>query len=294
MPKRKLEDEEAVAEAELAAAIKAAADAPANEEIAGLGSGTAPLVWKVAPAGVEPKQYKKGQQRGEEPLMFAYLAIRGLGEVPRLMLAEAGAAYTHVAATMAESQAVSLEWRARSPNGLMPMLSGLGVPRATPMSQSGAIVRFLARRYGMDGASELDAINADVLYETAKDFSSGSKQILDDDGEKDAPKGPWALVKRLEVMLEASPSALDSAAALTYGQMALLNALIKLDAVQPGSVLSISPALEEFRVAAVARPRIAAYLASPMCFALTNGDMCTPGEMYNYFDGPRKRADLSK
>eukprot|EP00966_Prymnesium_polylepis_P109121 2525156-Prymnesium_polylepis.2 len=139
MPKRKLDDDpgEAEAEAELQRALAAADAAPDDEEVSGLGSGCAPLVWRVEPAAPAPAQYKRGAARGEAPLVFAYLSIRGLGETPRLMLAEAGAAYIHVAATMGEGQDVSLEWRTRSPNGLMPMLSGLSVPRAAPISQSG-------------------------------------------------------------------------------------------------------------------------------------------------------------
>ena len=49
---------------------------------------------------------------------------------------------------MGEEQALSCEWRKRSPNGLTPVLSGLGVPRAKPLSQSATVIRFLAERYG--------------------------------------------------------------------------------------------------------------------------------------------------
>ena len=62
-------------------------------------------------------------------------------------------------------------------NGLLPLLSGLGVPRASPLSQSGAIIRFLARRYGLDGADELQGLEADVLYETAKDLKSHKAEV---------------------------------------------------------------------------------------------------------------------
>ena len=38
-----------------------------------------------------------------------------------------------------------------SANGLLPVMSGLGVPRSTPLCQSSSIIRFLAARYGMQG-----------------------------------------------------------------------------------------------------------------------------------------------
>ena len=87
--KRTHDEDEETAEAEIAAAIAAAKSAPADEEIGGLGDGTAMVHFEVK--GTPAKQYKSGQKRGEKPLVFLYLCIRGLGETPRMMLAEAGA-----------------------------------------------------------------------------------------------------------------------------------------------------------------------------------------------------------
>merc|ERR1711879_335857 len=102
MTKRKADDEDDIAETELAAAIAAAKTALADEEIDGLGSGASSLHWTVRHDGPPPKQYKVGPQPGEQPLVFAYLAIRGLGETQRLLLAEAVAEYVNFAFTMAE------------------------------------------------------------------------------------------------------------------------------------------------------------------------------------------------
>jgi hypothetical protein len=86
------------------------------------------------------------------------------------------------AGAVGEDQAVACEWRKRSPNGLTPLLSGCGVPRATPLSQSRSIVRYLAARLGMAGATELAAMRADVLYETAKDLGAKTAEIIGEEG----------------------------------------------------------------------------------------------------------------
>jgi hypothetical protein len=219
--------EEMKAEAELQAALAAAAAAPPTERIGGLGEpGTrAMIAFDVKGVTPRPAQYAfadGGPRPGEKPLVLIYLAIRGLGETARLLLAEAGAAYTHLASPMGEPQHVACEWRQRSPNGLCPMLSGLGVPRASPISQSGTIVRFLSRRYGLAGRTELDGLRADVLYETAKDLAKCEDEIREmargcvlDSG----AKGPAALAGRIEKQLEIMPSPSDGAAALNFGQI---------------------------------------------------------------------------
>lgn len=218
MPKRSAEADEEAAETELAAAIAAAKAAPPDEEITGLGSGSAMVLFDVP--GTKVKQYKVGKARGEKGLVLIYLCIRGLGEIPRLMLAECGAAYTHLASPMGESQAVSCEWRQRSPNGLTPVLSGLGIPRSAPISQSGTVVRFLAQRYGMAGVTELEGLYADVLFETTKDLKGKQEQITQVDADKTSgPKGPLATAQKIAALLESMPDPSDDEAALNFGQI---------------------------------------------------------------------------
>ena len=287
MPKRKANAEanadEDLAEAELAAAIAAAAKAPADEEIGGLGDGTAMVHFEVA-GGACPKQYKAGQHRGEKPLVLLYLCIRGLGETPRMMLAECGASYTHCASPMGEDQAVACEWRKRSPNGLTPMMSGVGVLRAQPLSQSGTIVRYLAQRYGMAGGDELDGARADCLYQTVKDLSSKKSEITGGAEETiEGSKGPAATATSIVAMLEAMPDPADAGAALNYGQIELLNVLLDCEETTEGCVKALSPRLETFRKAGASRPRLAKYLSSPLRFPAI-----APG--YRYRDGPLKRS----
>lgn len=298
--KRKAEDleaDEAKAEAELAATIAAAEAAPADEKVTGLGSGTASIYFKVP--GISPppwENYAEHPKVGEKPLVLAYFAIRGLGEVPRLLLAEAGAAYEHIAITGGETQANSLEWRTRSPNGLLPMMSGLGVPRSAPLSESSAIIRFLARKYGMAGADELEAARIDTLFETAKDLADKKAHITnEDEGSSGLSEVqlPTTLAKRVEEMLNDMAPAKDDSAVFNYGQIQLLQFLLSCDEVTPGCVAKLSPALEEFRKTAAARPRIAAYLASPMHFPPTRKELGDVEGGYAYPE-PVPRRDFIK
>ena len=284
--KRALEAEEDAAEAEIAAAIAAAKKAPLDEEISGLGDGSAMVHFEVE--GTPCKQYRQARQRGEKPLIFLYLCIRGLGETPRLMLAEAGQEYTHLASPMGEEQALSCEWRKRSPNGLTPTLSGLGVPRAQPLAQSATIVRFLGRRLGMAGETELDGLRADVLFETAKDLKSKKGEIIGTAADATAgAKGPASTAERIMAMLGEMADPADEDAALNFGQIELLNLLFECDEAAPGCVKSLSPQLDAFRAAGAARPRIARYLSSPLRFPRFDAG-------YKYTSGPVKRSAFAQ
>ncbi|KAI6242331.1 Glutathione S-transferase 1 [Aphelenchoides fujianensis] len=63
---------------------------------------------------------------------FTYLTVRGFGEVSRLILHHAGVKFEDV--------------------------------DGHRISQSGAIVRFLARRFGLEGADEFEKTRADEIY----------------------------------------------------------------------------------------------------------------------------------
>jgi len=299
MSKRKAEDLEAneeVAEAELAAAIAAAEAASADEKVTGLGSGKAPIYFKALGTLRPPwENYTVRPKAGEKPLVFTYFAIRGLGEVPRLLLAEAGAAFEHIAITGGEAQPDSLEWRSRSPNGLLPLMSGLGVPRSDPLCESGAIIRFLAQKYGMNGKDELEAARIDTLFETAKDLA-GNKALITGDEDIDATQAklPVKLAKRIEEMLNDMEPASEDSKVFNYGQIQLMNCLMSCDEAKPGCVGKLSSALEEFRKAAAARPRIATYLASPMRFPLTKKEAGDIEGGYTYGSGGIARRDFIK
>merc|ERR1712118_103487 len=76
---------------------------------------------------------------------------------------------------------------------------------------------------------------------------------------------------------------------MNYAQIQLGHVLMQCDEIKPGCVAKLSPTLDDFRKAMAARPRIAAYLASPMRFPLTHNEVRGEGG-HNYTKGPLKRS----
>eukprot|EP00957_Ditylum_brightwellii_P052381 3972680-Ditylum_brightwellii.AAC.1 len=100
---------------QIKAAMEAIEKASPDELMTGLGPSSAGIYIKVRPEH-HPSQYQNNKADSENYLLFMYFALKGLGEVPRLILAEVGAPYDHFAIFGGEDQAISMEWRARSPN----------------------------------------------------------------------------------------------------------------------------------------------------------------------------------
>lgn len=282
--------DERAAEAEIAAAVAASRSAAAAADaqpVTGLGPSPAPLYVEVRPAH-KPAQYPGAvTSEGEKSPLLTYFAIPGLGEAIRLLLAEIGADYDHLAVAGGEEQAVAAEWRARSPNGLLPILSGWGVPRSEPIGQSGAILRHLAKRCGLAGSNDVDAARADALYECAKDLGGHAELISSKDPEKDMTsyKLPFVHAGRLEKMLTRMADPSDHDAALNFGQIELYNVLRKCELRRAGCVgENLSEALDGFRKSVESRPGIASYLKSGASLPFTKGELGQEGG-YVYTDG---------
>ena len=286
MVKRARDEDEALARSRAAAA---AAD-PEQEICLG---GDGPLVFDVP--GSKPSD-----------LILTYFAIKGLGEVPRLLLAEADVAYISVAVQGGEPPDVVGDWRAKSPNGLLPIATGLGVPRSSPISQSSSIIRFLARHFKLDGGDdEAGKVRADVLFETAKDLGAKASEVVEATGAGDAEtaaakeaavaKGPFALALRLEALVAPDPHRIhcyrDDETPVTYGHLQLFRELAKIEA-KGGDLSRLSLALAAFKEHVANRKRIKAYLASPLCFPDTFGEIGQEGG-YAYASGPKKRSEFA-
>jgi len=297
------ENDDKAAEAEFRAAIDASESADAAEAVAGLGPSPAPLYLQIRPSH-KPEQYASAvganAQNGADGLLaLTYFTIPGLGESPRLLLAEAGADYDHFAMIGGEDMGVALNWRGRSPNGLLPTASGWGIPRATPLCQSGAILRFLARRCGMDGGDDEAArARADILYETAKDMGGNDGLISavnpDKPADANAPgasKLPFACAVNAEKMLKNMGDPSDHSSVLNFGQIQLYNLLRKCEKKREGCVKeNLGEAMDNFRIAMEGRPGIAAYLKSPVAFPYTKGELGKEGG-YVYAEGSFARGD---
>mmetsp|Transcript_41319 Transcript_41319/g.42074 ORF Transcript_41319/g.42074 Transcript_41319/m.42074 type:complete len:226 (-) Transcript_41319:148-825(-) len=218
------------------------------------------------------------------------------------MLAETGMAYEFIGVIGSEEQAQAMEWRTRSPNGLLPLLSGLGIPCAFPISQSGAIIRFLAKRLGMDGGNNDDVLassRADVLYETAKDLgSSDKKEVIastlktEEEKEYSVAKGAFATGKRIETMLRDMPDPKDETVVLNYGQVQLFQVLLQCEGRRTGCVReNLGSVLDTFRIKMENRSGLKEYLNSTARLPFTKGDLGQEGG-YVYATGPLKRSAI--
>jgi len=287
--KRKISSEEeegeGKAESEIAAAIKAAAEASPDEMISGLG-GESKAVLYLKSNPLKKTQYNTTLAENEEPLLLTYFALQGLGEVPKLILAEAGMSYDCIAVMGGEDQSLATEWRSRSPNGLLPLLSGAGIPRSSPLSQSSAITIFLANKFGMTGNKTIfEATKVHELYETAKDLGAGSNKsdIAAVTSTKDysVAKGPFALGKRIEKQILKMADPKEDTAVLNYGQIQLFYVLQSCETRRTNCVKeSLGDVLDSFRVSMMNRSGLKEYLNSSARFPLTHGELGKDGYVY--------------
>jgi len=102
---------------------------------------------------------------------LSYFDIRGLAEVPRLLFVAAGQAFTDDRVPLIRKEDGSYErgdWLERKPHtpyGHMPVLEFNGVK----LAESAAIIRFLAKRFGLNGADEVESALIDAGFEVVQD-----------------------------------------------------------------------------------------------------------------------------
>lgn len=103
---------------------------------------------------------------------ITYFDIRGLAEVPRLVLAAAGQEFVDDRIPFSRNADGSFErgdWNERkknTPYGQVPILTVDGAQ----IAQSGAIIRFLAKRLNLNGASDIEAALLDGGFEAVQDL----------------------------------------------------------------------------------------------------------------------------
>lgn len=95
-------------------------------------------------------------------LHLKYMALRGLGDLPTMLLEVAQLPYRASFLNRPEFAAL----KPQLPNGRLPVLEING----SLISQSATIVRYLADRAGLAGHTRLDQLKVDSLYETVKEL----------------------------------------------------------------------------------------------------------------------------
>lgn len=186
-------------------------------------------------------------------ITLEYFALRGLGELPRLILEVTGTPYNSVFHYSGEPS-----YKQYAPFGQLPILRD----GTLLLSESDAIARHLARRCLIDGTTLEEKARVDMYAELAKDIRAKRSAIHDMEKHADA--------KKLMTFLDAAEAACPEQSCffvgrgLTLADIALFHQLHFMEEVKPG-------ALEEHgyhKLAGFVRrfasmPNVKAYLDSP-------------------------------
>mmetsp|Transcript_49620 Transcript_49620/g.153202 ORF Transcript_49620/g.153202 Transcript_49620/m.153202 type:complete len:323 (-) Transcript_49620:97-1065(-) len=119
---------------------------------------------------LESPSYRSAVEAGKKPLHLAYFAIRALGELPKLCLEYTRTPYK---CDVCMSGPVFLAMKESLPFGRLPVVYNFD-GKGTVLTQSDAIVRYVARHCGMAGADSREEAVVDMLYMEWKDHCQGS------------------------------------------------------------------------------------------------------------------------
>ena len=207
-----------------------------------------------------------------------YFFLRGLGEVPRLLLELTETPYDSV---MYFSRDVK-EYKAYAPFGQMPLYTDKDL--GTFIAQQGAIVRHIARSAGLAGKTPADEAHIDMLFEGAKDIW-GKKDLIHEGPDSESPDA-----KKLKMFLGAAAKLLGDKSYFvydspTYADVAMFHVLHSLEEIcsltQTASYVkavghtNLVAFVERFR----ALPPIAAYLRYAQRPQLTASQLTTQAHL---------------
>lgn len=227
-------------------------------------------------------------REGERYELYYWSDIPGRGEFVRLAFEEAGVAYVDVARVPAEQgggdEAIArmMEERRRGPRPFAPPFLVVG---DLVLSQTAAILDWLAPRIGLapDGedrrawALELQLTIADAVAEVHDSHHPIASRLYYEEQRGPARRRAKDLVSHrlpkflghFEAALRENPEGGGEHLVgdrLTYVDLSLFQLLSGLDYAYPRAMKSLAPSLPlcvALRARVAARPRIAAYLASP-------------------------------
>lgn len=158
-----------------------------------------------------------------------YFNFRGRAEVPRLIMKEAGMDF--------EDKRVAFEeWFQK----LKPSMPFNQIPVLfvddTPLAESGAIVRYLARESGLAGQTSLEEAHVDALHETLDEFFFKLPLLEDDPAVKEQKtkeimdKNVTPALKKIEDHLEKTGNEFLVGKGLTYADLSLMNTALNMKA----------------------------------------------------------------
>lgn len=195
-----------------------------------------------------------------------YFAIHGRAEPIRLLLTLAGQTFEDHAVTRDTWPSL----KEQMPLGQMPVLIERDGAHERRIPQSQAILRYLARRYGLYGKSEDEMVQADVVADTVVDLNGTLSPLLfgKDRGNPEALAKHFAEVwpvyaRRLERLLDHNPhkgGVFFASSLPTFADVAAYQGLHAHVTLSPGC-LDGHPRLRAFHDAMEALPAWQDYLA---------------------------------
>lgn len=202
---------------------------------------------------------------------LTYFRGRGRAETTRWMLAAIGVAFTNVPVDTPEELA-ALRASGKLPFDQMPLLEMDG----QRLSQSSAMIRFLARRGGLYGANDTEAMWCDVVAGVVADFAEVALQAafkpsaeiaIADLKARFGKFGP-----RFEARIAEQGSGFCAGSRMTFADVVLAEALSSYLEWCP-DILEGTPHLKALYATVTGQTGIAAYLASDLRYP-------KPGDTY--------------
>ena len=194
--------------------------------------------------------------------VLTYFRGRGRAETTRWMLAAADVEFANVAIDTPD-QLATLKASEKLPFDQMPLLEIDG----RNLSQSSAMIRYLARRADLYGANDTEAMWCDMIAGVAADFAEVAIQAPFKPSEEIAVADMQARFakfgSRFEARIEDQKSGFCAADRMTFADIVLTEALSSYLEWLP-ELLSDTPHLRALYERVTDEPRIAAYLASDL------------------------------
>jgi glutathione S-transferase len=213
----------------------------------------------------------EGNRRMTLPRLI-YFSSRGRAELIRLVLAQAGVEYAQEGVGLYHPTDKTPAFLALKESGKLPFdaLPLWQEPDGFTLAQSDAIVRYLARKHGLDGADLRESALCDMVMEGTKDLISDVSKLWSVDASKraelrarlDREMVPHWL-NALERIVARNPSGLAAGNAVSYADLALFLMIERLTDNDLATGLANCPKLVALAGRVRDLPRIAAYLRSP-------------------------------
>lgn len=196
-----------------------------------------------------------------------YFQIHGRAEPIRLLFTLVGQPFTDTALSREQWKTA----KASMPLFQLPVLVERTAQGERRIPQSQAILRHLARTFGLDGANEDERVRADVVAETCVDVAAGISALLYGAGKGNAELADkywsetWKTnLAKLAALLEAAPASADGLFVAKQPSYADVNAfqLLHTHLAMRASCLDAAPALRAFHDRMAALPQWSGYLGS--------------------------------